>query len=655
MTDKNQQEQTAMQRQVELLSAALGRAKENDGLFLNPLGKKTPALYPKLLPVSHFNALTLALRSDEKGYSTNLYTMYVDAKKRGDSVLTGEKGVPYIWYYWNDFVAKDDQQKKISRDDYKSLSPEEQSKYKPVRTKEIRTLFNLQQTSLPESDKVAFDKAVKEYGPNAGREDTVQDEKKLHMEVNEAIEAMKGNLVKGGKDATGVAHYDPKKDIVFIPAQKNYQDYPSYVQDVIRQMVTATGQPQRLSRKGASADLSTSQTLKQRERLIVELASSIKMMQFGLQARIAPESMPMIDAWKESIEENPKLIDAIEVDINNALGMIDKAERGEKIELKEVHELAADLPQDFNAKVQMLQDDDKRWMLYIKPESEKAFAVYPSKEDVGRFFAAAKSKKGDIDTARQQLAQKYYTLASQNPGIKTDLLGKAPDGVDMPRIQKVNIFKSKEGTILCHIEVDGIKDLKSRVVSPAQWQKMWLAEDKEEYKRNLAAKLYQDVLRQQKEEQLMNSPEQKEKEEREEKAKEELTKAETAAVASLVLSPLLPKFKEIKEKEPEAIILFHRGKHYETIKEDAVKTSKLLGITLNRSSSFCDENRKPLEMASFPQRALDTYLPKLVEAGGGRVAIEMEDPPEQKVQEEQEKQSKPVEENKEDVSRGHHR
>ena len=138
-----------MQRQVELLSAALGRAKENDGLFLNPLGKKTPALYPKLLPVSHFNALTLALRSDEKGYSTNLYTMYVDAKKRGDSVLTGEKGVPYIWYYWNDFVAKDDQQKKISRDDYKSLSPEEQSKYKPVRTKEIRTLFNLQQTSLP--------------------------------------------------------------------------------------------------------------------------------------------------------------------------------------------------------------------------------------------------------------------------------------------------------------------------------------------------------------------------------------------------------------------------------------------------------------------------------------------------------------------------
>ena len=59
MTERNQQEQNATQRQVELLSAALTRAKENGGLFLNPQGKKAPALYPKLLPASPFNALSL--------------------------------------------------------------------------------------------------------------------------------------------------------------------------------------------------------------------------------------------------------------------------------------------------------------------------------------------------------------------------------------------------------------------------------------------------------------------------------------------------------------------------------------------------------------------------------------------------------------------
>ena len=67
-----------------------------------------------------------------------------------------------------------------------------------------------------------------------------------------------------------------------------------------------------------------------------------------------------------------------------------------------------------------------------------------------------------------------------------------------------------------------------------------MAEDKVEYKRNLAATLFADVLRQQKqaeaekqqEEKRMNSPEQKAKEEREEKAKEALTKAETGGSIS---------------------------------------------------------------------------------------------------------------------------
>ena len=652
MTERNQQEQNAAQCQVELLSAALTRAKENDGLFLNQLGKKTSTIYPKLQPVSHFNALMLALHSDEKGYSTNLYTMYADAKKRGDSVKTGEKGVPYIWYYWKDFVAKDDPEKRISREDFKALPAEEQSKYKPVRTKEIRTLFNIEQTNLPESDKESFEKAVKSYGPNGGRDDTPQDDKKLRMEVNEALQRMKDNLVKSGKDGSGVAHYDAKKDTVFIPAQKDYQDYPSYVQDVIRQMVTATGQPQRLGRKGSE----------QRERLIVELTSSIKMMQFGLPARISNESLAYVDSWKESIEANPRLLDAIEVDVNNALGMIDKAERGEKIELKEA--VNTETQQVLNAKVQMLQDDNKRWLLYIKPESEIAFAVYPDKEDVGHFFAAAKRKDGNVDTARQELAQKYYNRALQHPEIKENIFGKAPEGVDLQKISKVSIFKSKEGKILCHVDIEGVDNIKSREVTPSQWQKMWLAENKEEYKRNLAAILFQDVLyqenkdrkqelaKEQAEEKLKNSPEQKAKEEKEEKAKEELTKAETKVVASLVLSPLLPKFKGIKEKNPNALILFRNGDYFETIQDDARKASNILGITLSKSNHFGDENGKPLETAAFPEHTLDINLPKLIRAGE-RVAIC--DLTENHQRQVQTQESNAVEENKEVASHGYHR
>ena len=89
-------------------------------------------------------------------------------------------------------------------------------------------------------------------------------------------------------------------------------------------------------------------------------------------------------------------------------------------------------------------------------------------------------------------------------------------------------------------------------------------------------------------------------------------------------TPLMKQYYTIKEKHPDAILLFRVGDFYETFGEDAVKASEILGITLtkraNGSASFVD-------LAGFPYHAIDTYLPKLVRAGQ-RVAIceQLEDP-----------------------------
>ncbi|OFY75462.1 MAG: DNA mismatch repair protein MutS, partial [Bacteroidetes bacterium RIFOXYA12_FULL_33_9] len=94
--------------------------------------------------------------------------------------------------------------------------------------------------------------------------------------------------------------------------------------------------------------------------------------------------------------------------------------------------------------------------------------------------------------------------------------------------------------------------------------------------------------------------------------------------SKIVKTPLMQQYFRIKEKHPEAILLFRVGDFYETFDEDAVKTSEILGITLtkraNGSASFVD-------LAGFPYHSLDTYLPKLVRAGQ-RVAIceQLEDP-----------------------------
>ncbi|WP_435522036.1 DNA mismatch repair protein MutS [Coprobacter tertius] len=81
---------------------------------------------------------------------------------------------------------------------------------------------------------------------------------------------------------------------------------------------------------------------------------------------------------------------------------------------------------------------------------------------------------------------------------------------------------------------------------------------------------------------------------------------------------------EMKEKHPDAILLFRVGDFYETFSEDAITASEILGITLTRRANGAAQY---VELAGFPHHALDTYLPKLVRAGK-RVAIceQLEDP-----------------------------
>ena len=667
MTEKSPQEQMAARRQTELLIEALDRAKANGGTLLNAEGKTAPKLYDKATTVSPFNALFLMLHSDANRYKTNLYTLFSDARKSGDSVQTGQKGVPFVWYSWNEYQNKANAADKISRQDYTHLPPEQQSAYKPVRQREIRTLFNIEQTTMPFSSKEAFEKSIREYGPETERGFSEKDDKQRRIEVNRFLQSMKENLVPVRRDGTGIAHYNSTKDIIFIPAQKHFDSYADYVQEAIRQVATATGHPQRLSRQGMVMEGAHTPTegQMQRERLVVELSSAVKMAEMGMPGKISKEGMAMIDDWKKLIQENPHIIDAIEADVNNTLGMIFKAEHGEKVELTPVLSPSESRTDTVNAKVVMVRDDDNQWTLYLKPEGEKGFAIHPDKADINQFFVT--SRQGNdllTERVRQELAQKYYSQASEHPEQKIDLFKTPAEDIDISRIQSVNIFKTKadESKILCLPVIEGVEQVKPREVTASQWQRMWIADDKQEYKRNLAATLFADVIREQQskeqqqkakeqeEEKRRNSPEQKEKDRKEEKAREELTKAETKAVAAVALSPLLSQINTLKSKHPDALILFRTGDFYKSYREDARKASDILGITLNRSDSLKDENGKPMETTAFPNLQLDTFLPKLIRAGQ-RVAIcEIDYEPEQQV-----RQSAGIEKHEEEQSRGYHR
>ena len=90
------------------------------------------------------------------------------------------------------------------------------------------------------------------------------------------------------------------------------------------------------------------------------------------------------------------------------------------------------------------------------------------------------------------------------------------------------------------------------------------------------------------------------------------------------LTPMMRQFFSMKEKHPDALLLFRCGDFYETYCDDAIEASKILGITLTRRNNGAAAGD---EMAGFPHHALDTFLPKLIRAGK-RVAIcdQLEDP-----------------------------
>jgi DNA mismatch repair protein MutS len=89
-------------------------------------------------------------------------------------------------------------------------------------------------------------------------------------------------------------------------------------------------------------------------------------------------------------------------------------------------------------------------------------------------------------------------------------------------------------------------------------------------------------------------------------------------------TPLMQQHRAIKQKYPDAILLFRVGDFYETFGEDAIIASQVLGITLTKRNNGAAASS---DLAGFPHHALDTYLHKLVRAGY-RVAIcdQLEDP-----------------------------
>lgn len=660
MAEENINKKTGAERQAEVLVAALERANKNGGTLLNAWQKAMPQFYDKTLRITPVNALIMAMHSDNGEFKTNSYTMFNETHDRSEAVKKGQKGVPFVWQNLNQYVNKDNAEDKISRAEYNSLADAEKAKYKVNPREDVYTVFNIDQTTMSHVHKEEYAKQVEQFGPNRPT-----DEKLLRMDVNKFIQSMKDNLVPIRKDATGIAHYDSKKDTLHIPAQKDFPSYADYVQEVTRQIVHATGVPQRLGREGLSVDgvKTPSEVQQHMEMLVEELASAHRMLELGMTAKMRPQTVEQLPNIISELKANPTMAQKVLHDVNRTVGMIKKAENGEKIKLiekpseKRQQAWASQFPIDkvpsTFTQISMLKDDEGKWTLAAKPENAHTFAVHPSREDVSLYFDMMKNDHDEthVNEFKTQFAQKYYSVVAANPEKEANIFrsNASQDALDL--ISKVNAFKTKDNKILL-VATIGDEKQKSVQINQSQWQRMWLADDKQDYKTHLAAILYSDVLAGKLEEmkrsispdvegtQLHEENEHREYHEDEKRQQQQMSN----------VPPIIKQYNDLKQKHPDALLLFRCGDFYETYKEDAVKASNILGITLTKHSKRMDEEGKPLKMAGFPYHALDTYLPKLIRAGE-RVAIcDQLESPRQKTSQQEENKPEAKQEVKEVVS-----
>ncbi len=94
------------------------------------------------------------------------------------------------------------------------------------------------------------------------------------------------------------------------------------------------------------------------------------------------------------------------------------------------------------------------------------------------------------------------------------------------------------------------------------------------------------------------------------------------------VSPMMRQYMEIKQNNPDIIIMFRLGDFYEMFFEDAINVSKELELTLTGKNAGLDER---IPMCGIPYHAINMYLEKLVE-NGHKVGIceQLEDPKEAK-------------------------
>ena len=171
-------------------------------------------------PYRGINRVLLTLEAFARGYRSNAWLTYRQARELGGQVRGGQRGVQVVFYRLRDVPQ--------ARADERS---EDEPKPRVIPLLRAYTVFNVSQVDgLPER-----------FTPQTPSQPAWEP----HNEAERLLKASGARIEHGG----GMAFYSPLDDRIVIPAREAFKDAGAYYATQLHELVHWTGHPTRLDRQ----------------------------------------------------------------------------------------------------------------------------------------------------------------------------------------------------------------------------------------------------------------------------------------------------------------------------------------------------------------------------------------------------------------------
>lgn len=280
---------------------------------------------------SGVNAFLLFLLCAKQRYTIPCFLTFAQAKAEGLMIKKGARSFPVVYY---NFIVKEiGSRNKISFEDYKKLSKDEQDNYHVTAYMKNYNVFNVSQTNIQEEKPQLWEGLLAKF---TGPAQTFDVNEMVQCKELDSLIAKQGWLCKIFPEPGSDACYIPSLDEIHIPEKKQFKNGEAFYGTLLHEMTHSTGIESRLNRN-MSGSFGSNQY--GREELVAELTAALTLCSMGITTGPKEENMRYIKGWCENIKENPRYLMTILSDVSKANTLIHQEIEKIDLSLKETEQV----------------------------------------------------------------------------------------------------------------------------------------------------------------------------------------------------------------------------------------------------------------------------------------------------------------------------